>query len=129
MAQALSQSGANLMYYKVVQVLLQSGVAFRIKKRGKLYYKVGQLLKHGVGITKWDDFYYKFWQLLQSMVVHMINELLKTKMSLSKITEIFVSGNFQNKFKRDEMTNEICTGSVHGYNRDKNRQHLQIQIL
>ena len=117
------------MYYNVAQVLLQSGVAFRIKKRGKLYYKVGQLLKHGVGITKWDDFNYKFWQLLQSMVVHMINELLKTKMSLSKITEIFVSGNFQNKFKRDEMTNEICTGSVHGYNRDKNRQHLQIQIL
>ena len=47
MAQASSQSGAVLLYYKKEQVLLQREAAF-------LYYKGGQVaLKSRAGITKW----------------------------------------------------------------------------
>ena len=68
-------------YYKVGQKLLQSGAALIITKRGKIYYKVGQLfyykvgqdlLQSGAGITKWGNVitkrgrYYKVGQLLQS---------------------------------------------------------------
>ena len=67
--------------YKAGQKLLQSEAAFGITKRGKIYYKVGQLfyykvgqdlLQSGAGITKWDNVitkrgrYYKVGQLLQS---------------------------------------------------------------
>ena len=43
-----------LFYYKVGQVLLQSGIAF-------LYYKAGQVvLKSSTGITKWGSYYKYF---------------------------------------------------------------------
>ena len=40
------------MYYKVRQVILQSGAVFFITEQGKWYFKVGQVLQSGAIITK-----------------------------------------------------------------------------
>ena len=57
MGQALLQSGAALMYYRIWSVSLENGTNF-------LYYKVGQVVVQSRGgIKKWDK-YYKTWRLL-----------------------------------------------------------------
>ena len=69
--QALLQTETALMHCKVGQLLLQMQIVqiFCITNWDKGYYKVGQVLQNGVGISKQGSFHDKVGQILQSRAV------------------------------------------------------------
>ena len=66
MGQVLLQSKAALCHYKVGQELLQSGVDNLLQSveiiitKWATYYKVGQILQSGLGITNWGQSFKKW---------------------------------------------------------------------
>lgn len=69
------------MYYKLLQVLLQSYAAL-------LCYKAGQVvLQSMAGITKWGNFYYNVRQVLQS------GQILQSSVSIRACTTRVIERN------------------------------------
>ena len=75
MGQALLQTVTALMYCKVGQLLLQIQMVqiFCFTNWDKGYYKVGQVLQNGVGVSKQGNFTDKVGQVLQGRAVQYLD--------------------------------------------------------